>query len=135
MRMLTCSDCKESDRIVLRNGQTLKELISSERYRNTREKMKNELKEIEKYKNSLQMISRKLGGKRFQEVWGDLENARLDFLNMNEIRSNKVWIEKLVKYYYDPLYLNSLERRQVIPCFKGSRKDVLGYLQYQKQGR
>lgn len=90
---------------------------------------------FEKYKNSLQMISRKLGGERFQEVWGDLENARLDFLNMNEIRSNKVWIEKLVKYYYDPLYLNSLERRQVIPCFKGSRKDVLGYLQYQKQGR
>ncbi len=88
---------------------------------------------FEKYKNSLQIISRKLGGKRFQEVLGDLENARLDFLDMNEIRSNKVWIEKLVKYYYDPLYLNSLERRQVIPCFKGSKKDIIGYLQYQKQ--
>lgn len=66
---------------------------------------------FEKYKPSLQMISRKLGGKRFQEVLNDLENAQLDFLNMNEIVSNKVWIEKLVKYYYDPLYLNSLERR------------------------
>lgn len=87
------------------------------------------LQTFEKYKNSLQMISRKLGGKRFQEVLGDLENARLDFLNMNEIRSNKVWIEKLAKYYYDPLYLNSLERRQVIPCFKGSKKDVIDYLQ------
>ena len=66
---------------------------------------------FEKYKRLLQMISRKLGGKRFQEVLSDLENAQLDFLNMNEIVSNKVWIEKLVKYYYDPLYLNSLERR------------------------
>lgn len=66
---------------------------------------------FEKYKRLLQMISRKLGGKRFQEVLSDLENAQLDFLNMNEIVSNKIWIEKLVKYYYDPLYLNSLERR------------------------
>ncbi|MBK7353071.1 MAG: hypothetical protein IPJ05_05215 [Nitrosomonas sp.] len=88
---------------------------------------------FEKYKPSLQMISRKLGGKRFQEVLSDLENAQLDFLNMNEISSNKVWIEKLVKYYYDPLYLNSLERRQVIPCFKGSKKDVIDYLQYRHQ--
>ncbi|MBK9661998.1 MAG: tRNA 2-selenouridine(34) synthase MnmH [Nitrosomonas sp.] len=87
---------------------------------------------FEKYKHSLQMISRKLGGKRFQEVLNDLENAQLDFLNMNEIVSNKVWIEKLVKYYYDPLYLNSLERRQVIPCFKGSKNDVIDYLQYQQ---
>lgn len=88
---------------------------------------------FDKYKNALQMISNKLGGKRFQEVLGDLENAQLDFLNMNETRSNKVWIEKLVKYYYDPLYLNSLDRRQVIPCFKGSKKDVIDYLKYQKQ--
>lgn len=88
---------------------------------------------FEKYKNSLYMISKKLGGKRFQEVLGDLNNAQLDFLNMNEIRSNKIWIEKLIKYYYDPLYLNSLERRQVIPCFRGSKKEVIAYLQYQKQ--
>ena len=86
-----------------------------------------------KYKNSLQIISKKLGGKRFQEILGDLENARLDFLNMNEIQSNIVWIKKLVKYYYDPLYLSSLDRRQVIPCFKGSKMDVIGYLQNQKQ--
>lgn len=91
------------------------------------------LQTFEKFKNSLQMISRKLGGKRFQEVLSDLENARRDFLNMNEIGSNKVWIEKLIKYYYDPLYLNSLERRQVIPCFKGSKKDIMVYLHYQKQ--
>lgn len=88
---------------------------------------------FDKYRKALQMISNKLGGKRFQEVLGDLENAQLDFLNMNETRSSKVWIEKLVKYYYDPLYLNSLDRRQVIPCFKGSKKDVIDYLKYQKQ--
>jgi len=107
------------------------QLIENE---DAQEEMRNQaLQLFEKYKNSLQMISKKLGGVRFQEILNDLENARLDFLNINEIQSNKIWIEKLVKYYYDPLYLSSLERRQVIPCFKGSKKDVIDYLHCQKQ--
>ena len=91
------------------------------------------LRLFEKYQHALQMINKKLGGQRFQEVSQDLENARLDFLRMNEIQSNKIWIEKLVKYYYDPLYLGSLQRRQVNPCFKGSRGEVIDYLQFRKQ--
>jgi tRNA 2-selenouridine synthase len=91
------------------------------------------LRLFEKYKHALQMISKKLGGQRFQEVSKDLECARLDFLHMNEIQSNKIWIEKLVKYYYDPLYLGSLQRRQVNPCFKGPREEVVEYLQFRKQ--
>lgn len=91
------------------------------------------LRLFEKYQHALQMISKKLGGQRFQEVSKDLENARLNFLRMNEIQSNKIWIEKLVKYYYDPLYLGSLQRRQVNPSFKGSRDEVVDYLQLRKQ--
>ena len=91
------------------------------------------LRLFEKYQHALRMINKKLGGQRFQEVSKDLEKARLDFLHMNEIQSNKIWIEKLVKYYYDPLYLGSLQRRQVNPCFKGSRAEVAGYLQLRKQ--
>jgi len=62
----------------------------------------------------------------------DLENARSDFENKNEIQSNKIWIEKLVRYYYDPLYLGSLQRRRVNPCFKGSGQAVMDYLQARK---
>ncbi len=91
------------------------------------------LRLFEKYQHALQMINKKLGGQRFQEVSQDLERARLDFLQINEIQSNKIWIEKLVKYYYDPLYLGSLQRRQVNPCFKGSRAEIAGYLQLRKQ--
>ena len=91
------------------------------------------LRLFDKYKHALQMINKKLGGQRFQEVSKDLESARLDFLHRNEIQSNKIWIEKLVKYYYDPLYLGSLQRRQVNPCFKGSRGEVAEYLQSRKQ--
>ncbi|SFU49933.1 tRNA 2-selenouridine synthase [Nitrosomonas eutropha] len=87
---------------------------------------------FDKYANALQAISKKLGGVRFQEISQDLENARSSFVNRNEIQSNKIWIEKLVKYYYDPLYLGSLQRRQVNPCFKGSRQAVINYLQTRK---
>jgi len=84
---------------------------------------------FDKYANALQAISKKLGGVRFQEVSQDLKDARSDFVNRNEIQSNRIWIEKLVKYYYDPLYLGSLQRRQVKPCFRGSRQAVINYLQ------
>jgi len=87
---------------------------------------------FDKYAGALQTISKKLGGDRFQEMSEDLENARSDFENKNEIQSNKIWIEKLVRYYYDPLYLGSLQRRRVNPCFKGSGQAVMDYLQARK---
>ncbi|MGZ3774389.1 MAG: tRNA 2-selenouridine(34) synthase MnmH [Bdellovibrio sp.] len=83
---------------------------------------------FENYKKALMAISRKLGGLRTQEVMVDLETARLDFLNKNELEANKQWIEKLLVYYYDPLYLKSLERRQVKVCFRGPKQDVIDYL-------
>lgn len=84
------------------------------------------------YATALQAISKKLGGDRFREISLDLDSARSDFENRNEIQTNKIWIEKLVKYYYDPLYLGSLQRRQVNPCFKGSRQGVIDYLHTRK---
>lgn len=99
----------------------------------TREILRQQARQLfDKYAGALQAISKKLGGDRFQEVSEDLENARSDFENKNEIQSNKIWIEKLVRYYYDPLYLGSLQRRRVNPCFKGSRQAVMDYLQARK---
>lgn len=99
----------------------------------TREILRQQARQLfDKYAGALQAISKKLGGDRFQEVSEDLENARSDFKNKNEIQSNKIWIEKLVRYYYDPLYLGSLQRRRVNPCFKGSGQAVMDYLQARK---
>lgn len=81
-----------------------------------------------KFKSSLNSIRKKLGGLRTQEVLADLERAEMDFLNHLQIESNKVWIEKLLRYYYDPMYLGSLERRQVTLQFKGSLSSTLDYL-------
>ncbi|HNR09965.1 MAG TPA: tRNA 2-selenouridine(34) synthase MnmH [Nitrosomonas europaea] len=99
----------------------------------TREILRQQARQLfDKYAGALQTISKKLGGDRFQEMSEDLENARSDFENKNEIQSNKIWIEKLVRYYYDPLYLGSLQRRRVNPCFKGSGQAVMDYLQARK---
>ncbi|WP_041583583.1 tRNA 2-selenouridine(34) synthase MnmH [Bdellovibrio bacteriovorus] len=74
-----------------------------------------------RYRQSLLAIQRKLGGLRAQEVMADLEKAELAYLNHAELSGNKVWIEKLLQYYYDPMYLGSLERRHVTVLFKGTR--------------
>lgn len=84
---------------------------------------------FDRYARSLQSIHRKLGGLRTQEVQADLEKARWDFLENQELSHNKVWIEKLLRYYYDPLYLESLERRQVQILFKGSRPEAAKFLE------
>lgn len=75
---------------------------------------------FDKYKRSVHAISRKLGGLRAQEVLQDITQAERDFLDMKSLEANKVWIEKLLVYYYDPLYLSSLERRQVKVQFRGT---------------
>lgn len=72
-----------------------------------------------KYRHSVAQISTRLGGLRAQEVLADIASAEADFLNNNTLEKNRTWIEKLLLYYYDPLYLGSLRRRQVKVVFKG----------------
>jgi tRNA 2-selenouridine synthase len=86
------------------------------------------LLQFAKYKKSLHSISKKLGGLRTQEVLSLLENAENDFRQARELKLNCQWIEKLLVYYYDPLYLKSIEKRQVKVIFKGSKSECLAYL-------
>lgn len=77
------------------------------------------------YRKALLAIQKKLGGLRTQEILGDLNQAEQVFMNNSDLLINKVWIEKLLRYYYDPLYLGSLERRQVQVFFRGSFQSCL----------
>ena len=81
-----------------------------------------------RFEKSLGGIQKKLGGLRYQEVLKDIERSKFLHQESGEIESNKVWIEKLLVWYYDPLYLNSLEKRQPQILFKGSRPQVLDFL-------
>lgn len=84
---------------------------------------------LAKYKKSLLSIQKKLGGLRTQETLQCLETAHAEYLSSGQLASHRSWIEKLLVYYYDPLYLNSLERRQVQVRFKGPRLACRDYIQ------
>lgn len=81
-----------------------------------------------KYKASVLKISNKLGGLRAQEILNLLNNSESDFLQTGSFESNKLWIEKLLVYYYDPLYLSSIEKREVNYIFKGTRLECESFL-------
>ncbi|SFF22406.1 tRNA 2-selenouridine(34) synthase MnmH [Nitrosomonas sp. Nm166] len=86
---------------------------------------------FDKYFFALQQINRRLGGVRYAEIQSDLETARYQWRQGQGTEVNKIWIEKLLKYYYDPLYLNSLQRRQPRVLYRGSGSEVFEYLQSQ----
>ena len=62
---------------------------------------------LESYEKCLLKIKNKLGGLRFSEVHNDLQIA---FQNISP-ELHKVWIGKLLKWYYDPLYAKGRERK------------------------
>jgi tRNA 2-selenouridine synthase len=90
--------------------------------------MESALQQFDKYQQSLQSISKKLGGLRTSEILTLIENAKNIFIQTRELEQNRKWIEKLLVYYYDPLYLQSIERRQIKVVFKGSKSECLAYL-------
>lgn len=69
-------------------------------------------------KNSVQAISRKLGGVRTKEI-----------LELLEARADKDWIRLLLEYYYDPLYHAGLKRRSPLVLFRGSVRECLKAIQ------
>jgi len=72
-------------------------------------------------------ISKRLGGVRTQEILLDLDRARLayELAESSFLDSNRIWIRKLLEWYYDPLYLDSLAKRNPKILFRGSHSEVL----------
>lgn len=83
---------------------------------------------FKKYQNAVRAISKKLGGLRTDELLVDLQQSETDFITQQKLESNRIWIRKLLIYYYDPLYLNSLEKRSPKVLIKGRRKEIIEWL-------
>jgi tRNA 2-selenouridine synthase len=86
---------------------------------------------FENYKNNVQKISKKLGGLRTKEVLDDLTSAQTEFNLNGSLELHKVWVRKLLDWYYDPLYFKSLKQRDIRFVFQGKRSEVLDYLRAQ----
>lgn len=86
---------------------------------------------LAKYIQSTQAIAKKLGSERTREVISDIQACQIVSNNdSNEFKSaNLKWIEKLLVWYYDPMYLGSLEKRNPKIDFRGTREQLRDYLQ------
>ncbi|WP_413582313.1 tRNA 2-selenouridine(34) synthase MnmH [Bdellovibrio sp. HCB288] len=90
------------------------------------------LAEFAKFKNAVKIISRKLGGLRAQEILNDLEDCERDYLSHKKLDQNRAWIAKLLRYYYDPAYLQSFEKRNPEVLLRGRADVVVDYLKQLK---
>ncbi len=84
------------------------------------------------YKNSVQKIKNKLGGARAQELLLDMDACETEFINHRSLAKNRIWIEKLLVWYYDPMYQGSLEKRNPQITFRGASEAVKDYFSAQK---
>ena len=80
-----------------------------------------------KYTKAISRIAKKLGGQRAQELLQDINFSQRQFSEGGLLVSNKIWIEKLLVWYYDPMYSFSLENRSPQIEFEGTSKEVLEY--------
>ncbi len=83
---------------------------------------------FKKYYKAVNAISKKLGGLRSNEITQLIENSEKEFLETKNLTSNCLWIEKLLSYYYDPIYLDNLERRKVKISFRGNYKNCVDFI-------
>lgn len=79
------------------------------------------------YRTAIKAIERRLGGQRTSEILNDFETAvQMSDKGQGHVL-HKIWIEKLLHWYYDPLYLGSLARRGPSVAFKGNYTECLQF--------
>lgn len=80
------------------------------------------------YRDSMSGIKKRLGYEKYSEIVKDIQTAESESLIQAKHDSNRVWIQKLLQYYYDPMYLTSLARRNPITLVKGTTSEVKLFL-------
>jgi tRNA 2-selenouridine synthase len=65
---------------------------------------KGDLSRFAELRQAVQAIARKLGTLRAEEILNDLRYAEHEFVSGRGLDSNRVWIRKLLEWYYDPFY-------------------------------
>ena len=96
---------KESPQIVLEvDLETRVQNILQDYVIDSRLGQSGDLARFEQFRQAVLAISKKLGGLRSQEILQDLHEAERQFVAGLGLESNRVWIRKLLMWYYDPVY-------------------------------
>ncbi len=88
-------------------------------------------------KRAMKRIEKRLGGLRYQAVSGLLEDAFDEQLRSGSPEQHKVWVEYLLKEYYDPMYDYQILKRSDLVQLRGGKEKILAYLRknrYLEQG-
>jgi len=76
---------------------------------------------LPRYLEATQRVSKKLGGALTSEVLANIQQAQA-------LEDHKIWIEKVLKHYYDGIYTRSLKTRDPKILFCGTRAEVKSFL-------
>lgn len=79
--------------------------------------------------DSLSRISKRLGGDRYNQLLGSMQAALAEQRNQNRIDGHRLWIEPLLRDYYDPMYDYMMSRRDGDVLFIGERAAVQDWLE------
>ena len=83
----------------------------------------------ERYLSALQRIQRRLGGQRTTEVANNLRKAfAVESEAPGFVENHLAWIQKLLNWYYDPMYDFQLSRKQHRVILTGDCSTIEGYL-------
>jgi tRNA 2-selenouridine synthase len=85
--------------------------------------------------SALLRIRKRLGPEHYEEIRYDLVDALRCQFQGEGFATHRVWIEKLLRYYYDPMYAYQLEKKVHRIVFRGDHDEFLGWaahLQFKK---
>ena len=77
--------------------------------------------------DSLQRVSKRLGGVRYKQLAEQLDSALQAHKN-GDSEQHKSWITALLVDYYDPMYEYQLQKKLDRVVFKGNREEVSAFL-------
>lgn len=80
------------------------------------------------YFQGLEDIKKRLGLEKYGEIYKNIQFSCSQSLTHGTHDSNRVWIQQLLKFYYDPLYLGSLSRRAPELLIKASAEDIKSFV-------
>ena len=73
-------------------------------------------------------IQRRLGGLRHSELVSIFDEAVRSQESSGRLEGHRVWIEALLREYYDPMYEYQIEQSKERIVFRGNESEILAYL-------
>lgn len=82
----------------------------------------------ERMRESMGNIAKRLGGERYQGLSATLDEALATQRQTGSVELHRVWIERLLSEYYDPMYVYQRQSKSERILFSGNKGEIIDYL-------